>query len=1393
VTSGATLNIADGVALTSPSSINLAGTGVTRSGASVGALTGTGTASYSGNLVLSGVTGIGAALGDTLTLGGSRSGAGSLTKLGDGTVVLGGSASYAGGTTVDAGVLTAGNATALGTAGTVTVKSGGTLNIADGITLAAGTPISLYGTLRGTGTAGYAGPVTLEAASARIDTPLAGDTLTLSAAMDGSGSLTKSGAGTLTLAGPGSFAGTTRVTDGMLTLQGAGSLGGGAATVDSGATLHLDGVALTSPSSINLAGTGVNRSGASVGALMGTGTASYSGGVRLVSDAEITAAAGGTLTLNGAVTGATHVLTVDGPGVVALAGGANILGSVSQQAGSTLNLGVNQSIVTSGAQTYLGTLLGADATLRSTVGGLVSAAGSANRIAGTLTIDTAGTANLAGHFGSLNTHTGTLSLGATTIDSNALITASGNIGQTGALIVGGATTINVGDKAIALIHDGNDFGGAVSATGGTTALHDINALNVALTTGATILEAASLSASGTASSLDASTTTGMLNSSASTTGDATFHAGSALTFGASHFGGNALITASGNIGQTGALIVGGTTTINAGDKAIALIHDGNDFGGAVSATGGATALHDINALNVALTTGATILEAASLSASGTASSLDASTTTGMLNSSASTTGDATFHAGSALTFGASHIGGNALITASGNIGQTGALIVGGATTINAGDKAIALIHDGNDFGGAVSATGGTTALHDINALNVALATGATILGAASLSASGTASSLDASTTTGMLNSSVSTTGDATFHAGSALTFGASHIGGNALITASGNIGQTGALIVGGTTTINAGDKAIALIHDGNDFGGAVSATGGTTALHDINALNVALATGATILGAASLRASGTASSLDASTTTGMLNSSVSTTGDATFHAGSALTFGASHIGGSVDAHTAGPVSQSGALDVAGSVTLDAGSNRIDLSSGANMFRSPMAVTGGTTVIASDNGRLVVTLATGDTQLSANEINVSGSMALTTTTSSIRSAGPIPLGNLSITGNGSIEIVSDATMGSSYVSNASVQNASGVPNKLAIFGASIYQQAGTRISTSPNVMLVLNANGKASIDLSADASVTMSDTALSTTRLGDLLSVFSKATSTNRILMHEGTNQIQGGISAVTRADESQGTNQPKTIVAIASDTITVAPGSVDPMTSVRKPAIDADSVMLIARAINGGGGKIQTHVAATAFGDGRNIATGPTRAEDKDYAILPSIFVISEPNTTGYSFGSLDVPISVSFGAVASQAGNSLLQTIAVDPFSKDGSSGPVPVYLGTNLQPGNDPTGPIKRYLVFPIDIPKNAIRAVVVNGIKIEDSSAYDAIQTAVAEILNQVRKEQLESGFSNENVAAQLRKGVITETRVGQAAVDRFQGVASSHRCVGMMVGEMVVCAPAAGPAP
>ncbi|WP_228112067.1 hypothetical protein, partial [Zoogloea sp. 1C4] len=335
--------------------------------------------------------------------------------------------------------------------------------------------------------------------------------------------------------------------------------------------------------------------------------------------------------------------------------------------------------------------------------------------------------------------------------------------------------------------------------------------------------------------------------------------------------------ASGTIGQTAALVVGGTTTLDAGANAITLGNAGNDFGGAVSATGGTATLRDANALDVALHTGATTLDAASLSASGTASSLLA-TTTGALTSRVGTAGDATYHAGGALVFGTSSIGGNLNATAAGPVSQTGALAVTGTATVDAGSQAVTLA-EANRIGGLFSVT--TT-------------------GPASLA--GHFGSLNA-------------------HTG-ALSLGATTVDSNAAIIASGTIGQTAALVVGGTTTLDAGANAITLGNAGNDFGGAVSATGGTATLRDANALDVALHTGATTLDAASLSASGTASSLLA-TTTGALTSRVGTAGDATYHAGGALVFGTSSIGGNLNATAAGPVSQTGALAVTGTATVDA--------------------------------------------------------------------------------------------------------------------------------------------------------------------------------------------------------------------------------------------------------------------------------------------------------------------------------------------------------------------------------------------------------------------------------------------------------------------------------------
>ena len=1429
VNDGATLEIDNVMLATAGLTLNGSGVG------GAGALQGVGAAGHAGPITLATTSAVAApTLADTLTFDSPVTGPGSLNKLGLGVVNLWGSNRYAGGTTIAAGTLRLLSGASLPGGGAVSLMGTGILDLNDtsqtigNLSGEAGTRIALG-----------SGNLTVSQGSAG----------SFAGRVDGSGNLTKQGTARLSLSGANTtYSGTTRVLAGTLTATGSGSaLGSGAVQVSGGATLEIDNVAL-STGGLTLNGRGVSGAGA----LRGSGTASHTGTVTLATASAIGAATlTDTLSLNNPVTGLG--LTKVGSGTVNLSGSNRYVGGTTIEAG-TLRLLGGATLPSLGAVNLTGSgILDLNNTnqsigdLAGTVGTRIdlgsgdltvtqAAAGSfAGRVAGSGDLTKQGTAQLSlsgassGYSGTTRVEAGTLvatgsgsalgtgavqvsdgatlalddiTLGVSSISLQGhgvgglgVLTGTGAAAYAGSLALDGPASIGVAAAGDTLSLGGAVSGGALARltklgagtlslsaaspyAGGTTisAGHLVAAGSGALGSGAVRVAGGALDvgaatlgnsivlAGGALNAVGSALLTGAVSQLADSRISAA-QAPASLTLQQAFAGGGHTLSVAGpgrvslaggaaglasivqdmgselrlgdgkSIISSGAQIYSGVvkglnaTLASTALNAIAATGSGNDFTGTLHVTAGDTTLSDSNALSVVLDTGATKLTAGqALAVSGTAASLVTDS--------------------EALVFGDTLVTGNGSFTARGAVSQLAgqALQVGGTTTVDATGQTVSLTEAGNKFDGLVTVKAGQTDLSASDNLNVALdQIGATTLTAGqALTLAGSAASLVTDS--------------------AALTFGVTRVTGDGSFTARGAVSQLAgqALQVGGATTFDAGSQTLTLTEASNTFGGLVTVKAGDTALRSRDSLNVALSTGATTLIAGqALTLGGTAASLVTDS--------------------AALTFGTTRVVGDGSFTARGPVSQlaNGTLVVDGrtqlDITLRSVTNSIVLANRGNVFGGVLA----------------------------GEIDLGPGAA----DSSIRSEQAITLGALDVRGKGVLEIESHADMAKILVpdvatvlassngkpcdtsqSCVSVQLNEGTPQRLSVYEASISQLAGTRISTEPEATLSLRASGKGSIDLSAEALVEVTPAGgveSSVTGPAGLLSVYSRAGSEQRVLTHAGgtTNTIQGPLAAVTQANTSQDSPD-KTVVVVASDTIRVA----------AKDGIDGDTVMLMAREIAGGGGKIQTHVAATGMRDGRNIRTGVDPNPDQNYSILPSIFVIADaPGDTSatYSFGSLGNPISMSFGYVGTPVANSLLQTIAVEPYRRGDPAGAVPVYLDTRVQVGVDPKGPIRRFLVFPAGTPTGSIRMVVVDGVEILDSSAFASVQSAVAELLNQVRKEQLESGFSNENVAAQLRKGVITETRVGPAAVDRFQGVAPAGGCVGTMIGEMLVCAPAAGP--
>jgi len=296
-----------------------------------------------------------------------------------GTLTLGSSNSYNGTTTVEAGTLKIGNASSLGSTGTAagtvvrpSTVAGlvGTLDLngqsvsGESLTLTgtntnntSGTGAFLVNSNSGTA-ASWAGSATVSGGLVGIGGP--GD-LSLTGAVDGAGSVVKTGAGLLTFGGSNTFNNLT-VAAGTLRLTGAQASGSGSLTVNGNATLSV--LASLSKDVANSGTIAIGPSGSLTAASIGTGAISLSGvsgttasftstAATTLAPASVTMSGYSTITLASATSG------LFSSGSVSISGLSNVLSvGGATTSGSTYTLLSGSSLTNTGSITLTGAAIG---------------------------------------------------------------------------------------------------------------------------------------------------------------------------------------------------------------------------------------------------------------------------------------------------------------------------------------------------------------------------------------------------------------------------------------------------------------------------------------------------------------------------------------------------------------------------------------------------------------------------------------------------------------------------------------------------------------------------------------------------------------------------------------------------------------------------------------------------------------------------------------------------------------------------------------------------------------------------------------------------------------------------------------------------------------------------
>ena len=258
--------------------------------------------------------------GNILTWNGVISGDGGLTKIGAGTLILGSTNTYAGGTLVDGGTLGIGANGALGSGG-VTMQPGTTLQFeASGIVVENAIALNANSTLdTGSNMDGISGVIS------------------------GSGALTKIGSGTLILAGANTYAGGTFLDEGVLGILSNGALGSGSLVMAPGAILQFEssGHTLANAIVLNADPTVDTQSNTDTisGVISGSGSLDKIGSGTLILTAANTYTGptdvqAGTLGLRGSLA---SIVTVESGATV---GGTGSIGGLVANSGATIAPGV---------------------------------------------------------------------------------------------------------------------------------------------------------------------------------------------------------------------------------------------------------------------------------------------------------------------------------------------------------------------------------------------------------------------------------------------------------------------------------------------------------------------------------------------------------------------------------------------------------------------------------------------------------------------------------------------------------------------------------------------------------------------------------------------------------------------------------------------------------------------------------------------------------------------------------------------------------------------------------------------------------------------------------------------------------------------------------------------